>query len=200
MNPPTTEPGAADPLERLDWPLRTARLTLRRARAEDGTATWRYRRLPEVAEWLPSAPTDEHAHVRRFVEPDRLRRTLVAECAGAVVADLKLDVVDGWGQDEVAHLVRGVEAEVGWALDPAHGGRGFATEAVAELLRVCFEELGLRRVVAHCFADNVASRRLMERLGMRRETHALRDSLHRSGRWLDAMSYALLEEEYAQRR
>ena len=35
---------------------------------------------------------------------------------------------------------------------------------------VCFVDLGLRRVTANCFADNEASWRLMERLGMRRET------------------------------
>jgi RimJ/RimL family protein N-acetyltransferase len=81
-------------------------------------------------------------------------------------------------------------------MDPAHGGHGYATEAVAELIRICFEDLGLRRVTALCFADNTASWRLMERLGMRRETHAVRDSLHRSGGWLDGFGYALLADEY----
>ena len=51
-------------------------------------------------------------------------------------------------------------------------------------------------VLANCFADNVASSRLMERLGMRRETHALADSLHRSGEWLDSLGYALLAGEW----
>jgi RimJ/RimL family protein N-acetyltransferase len=50
--------------------------------------------------------------------------------------------------------------------------------------------------VANCFADNEASWRLMERLGMRRELYAVRESLHRSGEWLDAMGYALLAEEW----
>jgi RimJ/RimL family protein N-acetyltransferase len=36
----------------------------------------------------------------------------------------------------------------------------------------------------------------MERLGMRREAHAVRESLHRSGEWLDSLTYALLAEEY----
>jgi RimJ/RimL family protein N-acetyltransferase len=55
-----------------------------------------------------------------------------------------------------------------------------------------FDELGLRRVVAWCFSDNEASWRLMERLGMRRELHAVRASLHRSGEWLDLYGYAML--------
>ncbi len=64
------------------------------------------------------------------------------------------------------------------------------------LIRLCFEDLALRRVTANCFADNVASWRLMERVGMRREVHTVRDSLHRSGQWLDGLGYALLADEW----
>ena len=72
-----------------------------------------------------------------------------------------------------------------------------ATEAVRELLRHCFQDLGVRRVTANCFLDNDSSWRLMERVGMRREQHAVRESLHRSGRWLDTVAYALLHEEWS---
>ena len=85
---------------------------------------------------------------------------------------------------------------VGWVLDPTFTGHGYATEAVRELLRHCFEDLGVRRVVANCFLDNADSLRLMQRAGMRRETHAIRESLHRSGRWLDTVVYAVLVDEY----
>lgn len=54
----------------------------------------------------------------------------------------------------------------------------------------------MRRVVASAFLDNAASVRLMERVGMRRETHAVAESLHRDGRWLDTVGYALLAEEW----
>ncbi len=115
---------------------------------------------------------------------------------GPVIGDLMLRRRDAWGQHEVAEEARGVEAELGWVLDPAYAGNGYATEAVGELIRHCFEDLGLRRVVADCFLANEASWRLMERLGMRREVHAVGDSLHRSGRWMDTVGYALLAEEW----
>ena len=51
-------------------------------------------------------------------------------------------------------------------------------------------------MVASCFTDNIASSRLMERVGMGRETHAIQDTLHRSGVWLDSFGYALLADEY----
>jgi RimJ/RimL family protein N-acetyltransferase len=46
------------------------------------------------------------------------------------------------------------------------------------------------------FTDNTTSWRLMERVGMRRETCAVRESLHRSGEWLDGYGYALLADEW----
>jgi RimJ/RimL family protein N-acetyltransferase len=134
-----------------------------------------------------------------FEEPDRLATTLIVERDGEVIGDLLLRIEDAWAQTEVAVRARGVQAELGWVLDPAHTGHGYETEAVRELLRLCFDELDLRRVVARCFSDNEASWRLMERLGMRRELHAVRESLHRSGEWLDVYGYAMLAcERHAQ--
>ena len=82
-------------------------------------------------------------------------------------------------------------AEIGYVFDPAYAGQGYATEAG----RSCSHRVrgvGVRRVIAQCFADNVPSWRLMERLGMRREQHTVKATLHRSGEWLDGMMYALL--------
>jgi RimJ/RimL family protein N-acetyltransferase len=118
------------------------------------------------------------------------------ELKGVVIGDLMLSIKDAWAQSEIADQARGVQAELGWCLSPEHGGHGYATEAVRELMRICFDELGLRRVKADCFADNEASWRLMERVGMRRELHTIRESLHRSGDWLDGFGYALLAEEW----
>ena len=97
-----------------------------------------------------------------------------------VIGDLMLAIEDAWAQAEVADQARGVQAELGWCIDPACSSPT-RTEAVGALVRLCFEDLGLRRVTANCFADNVSSWRLMERLGMRREVHTRRESLHRSG-------------------
>lgn len=178
------------------WPAHTARLTIRPAEPGDLDATWAFRRLPEVSEWITHRFTERTAYAEEFLDPERLSSTLVVERDGVVVGDLMLRLGDPWAQAEVAESVRGTQAELGWTIDPAHGGQGLATEAVAEVVRICFEELGVRRVVALCFADNEPSWRLMERIGMRREEHNVRDSLHRSGRWLDGYGYALLREEW----
>ena len=186
-------------LSAVDWPVSTERLTIRPATADDAEATWRIRSLPEVSHWLTRTADDRERYTRNFADPERLSKILVIERDGSVVGDLMLLVEDAWSQAEVAGQARGVQAELGWVIDPAHAGQGYATEAAGALLRVCFEGLGLRRVIAQCFADNAASWRIMEKLGMRRETYTVKESLHRSGEWLDGMAYALLAEEWRPR-
>jgi RimJ/RimL family protein N-acetyltransferase len=56
--------------------------------------------------------------------------------------------------------------EVGWRLHPDHWGRGLATEGGAASLRYGFEKLGLDRIIAIAMPDNVASLRVMAKLGM----------------------------------
>ena len=184
------------PLDAVAWPVRTARLSLRPATAADLGATWRYRRLEAVSRWLIRAPLTAEDYRVQFERPDSLAKTLVVELRGEVIGDLMVAVEDGWAQAEILDQAEQVQAELGWVLDPDREGHGYATEAVRELIRLCFEDLGLRRVTANCFADNEASWRLMERVGMRREIHTVRDSLHRSGRWLDGLGYALLADEW----
>src|SRR4051794_38771633 len=58
------------------------------------------------------------------------------------------------------------EVELGYRLRKAAWGQGYGTEASRALIRKGFTELGVRRVVASTFADNFASRRVMEKAGL----------------------------------
>ena len=57
-------------------------------------------------------------------------------------------------------------AEVGYVFNPASGGRGFATEAVAALVHAAFDTFGFVLVVAKTDERNLLSRALCERIGM----------------------------------
>lgn len=184
------------PLDTLDWPVRTERLLLRRATGDDLDATWVFRRLPQVHEWLGAATSTYESYRERYLREKRLCDLLVVELGGRVIGDLMLKIEDAWAQEEVAERAKGIQGELGWAFDPAFGGKGYATEAVRALIGLCFGPLGLRRLHADCFFDNEPSWRLMERLGMRREQHTVKESLHRTKGWLDGLSYALLAEEW----
>jgi len=187
-------------IDNVSWPLRTERLSVRRAEEADAAAFQGYRQRPEVSDWLPRLSTDLANVEERFREEEFRKRTFMIEMDGQVVGDLYLSLSDAWAQAEVQDRTVDAQAEIGWALDPAYQGRGLALEAARRLMALCFEELGVHRVIAVCFADNETSWRLMEKLGMRREAHTVRDSLHRERGWLDGYSYALLADEWSARR
>jgi RimJ/RimL family protein N-acetyltransferase len=85
--------------------------------------------------------------------------------------------------------------EIGFIFHPDHGGRGLATEATREMLRLGFDGLGLHRITGRCDRRNAGSARLMERLDMRREAHFVRNQLIK-GEWADELVYALLDTEW----
>jgi len=182
--------------ERVAWPRRTERLSIRPATVDDLPSVFAYRTLEEVGHWMPSRPASYDAWLMSLGK-DVLPRTLVVERDGVLVGDLYLQVGDAWAQVE-APEPRGKEsqAEIGWCLSPDHQGQGYAVEAVTELVRICFEDLGLRRLTAEAFADNVPSLRVMEKLGMRREALHRRESLHRDLGWVDGVTYAILRDEW----
>ena len=163
-------------------------------------ATWAYRSDPVVADWLTRLPTSREEYADWYASPEMQETRVVVERDGVLMGELHVEIKDGWAQAEVADRAADTEADIGWVLAPEHHGQGYGTEAVAALLEICFEQLGVRRVTAGCFTDNQPSWRLMERLGMRRESHTLRDGLHRTRGWLDGYQYALLAEEWATAR
>lgn len=171
------------------WPLRTERLVLRPFVLGDADAfveAW------TSEEWtsLLLSRTQNRAEVvemvRRRADPGNGKFVGLAVIhAGEVVGEAMLHL-QGTGLSE---------GEIGWTVLPKHAGRGYATEAAREMLRLAFEHYGLRRVVANLDARNDLSRALCERLGMRLESDK-RGDFWSKGVWTDSFEYALLAEEW----
>ena len=64
--------------------------------------------------------------------------------------------------------------EVGWTLHRNYWRQGYATEMGMTLLQLGFDELNLHRIISTCNALNIASYKVMERIGMRREAHFIK--------------------------
>lgn len=90
-------------------------------------------------------------------------------------------------------------AFVGYWVDAEHAGQGYAPEGVAVILRHGFEELGLHRIEAAIVPRNAASRRVMDKLGLREESLAER-FLQIRGVWEDHVRYAITIDEWNERR
>jgi len=188
------------PFDRLTWPVRTERLLIRPLEPGDVPALFEIRRQPEVAQWMTASPDDYDEFAQAFSEPARTDTTLVMLHDDALIGDLYVAVSDAWGQREVVAGARRTQAEIGWCVDPSYAGQGFASEGAAELLRLCFDGLGLRRATAGAFAANVASIRVMEKVGMTLEGRGRQDSLHRDLGWVDGITAAVLADEWRGRR
>ncbi|MGD9878720.1 MAG: GNAT family N-acetyltransferase [Reyranella sp.] len=169
-------------------PRTTSRLLLRSISPGDWPAIHRYMSDPSVMAWLPRDVLDV-AGARAFAEKNAGEQ---AEALAVIVA----------ASGELAgHMVFHPwivtrTHEIGWVFGTQHQRQGYATEAARSLLTYAFEILGCHRVIATCQPENVASWRVMEKLGMRREGH-FRACLHRPPHgWWDEYFYALLAEEY----
>jgi ribosomal-protein-alanine N-acetyltransferase len=86
-------------------------------------------------------------------------------------------------------------AHIGYFVSERHNGRGYATEAVRQAVDAAFGELELHRVQAAVVPRNVASIRVLEKAGFRKEGLALR-YLQIAGVWVDHLLYAVTAEEW----
>lgn len=178
-----------------DYPVLTERLRLRPFTRGDVDAVFAYRHREDVARYLFDVPLSRE------------------ECALAVqqrAGQIALEALDdkiilavderatGELVGEVSLIWRSVEArqcELGWIFSPPHHGKGFATEAARALLNLAFGPGDMHRAMARCDAHNLASSRLMERLGMRREAHFREHSIVK-GEWDEEFIYAILRREW----
>jgi len=127
-----------------------------------------------VRRWLEWSVLN-HEQLARLVQPPYGDRAIVLRESGTLVGSAGL--VPSLGPFDrfpsFRRLVTVVDEihlrpEVGlyWGLDPAHRGRGYATEAARALIDYGFRRMGLQRIVATTEYENEASQAVMRRLGM----------------------------------
>ena len=174
------------------WPLVTERLRLRLHEADDAAWLHELYSQPDVTRYLLDEPWT--AEVTREKLAERLAKTnidgetgalaLVIEHGGVAIGDVALWLTD--------HEHR--QGEIGWVLDPAHGGQGFASEAVRAVLALGFDHYRLHRITAEMDARNSASAALARRVGLRLEAHHVQDWFSK-GEWTDTLIFARLASE-----
>ncbi len=83
--------------------------------------------------------------------------------------------------------------EIGYVLTRAYWRFGYATEAIREVIRFAFEEMGMHRIEAECETENSRSIRLLERCGMTREATRKENEINK-GRFVSNYIYAIIRE------
>ena len=147
-------------------PIDTARLTLRRSRADDAEAISAYRSDPEVRRFQGWDRTDADG-VRAEIEQMRERApgdpagwvqlSVEERATGTLVGDVGLSPAE----DEPGVI------KLGYTMSPVFQGRGYATEAVAALVTYAFNTLQADVVRAYANEANVPSIRVAQKAGLR---------------------------------
>ena len=100
------------------------------------------------------------------------------------------------GRMTLSGVVRGAlqSASLGYWVSEHANGRGLATAAVRDVVRIAFDDLGLHRVQADTLLHNVASQRVLERVGFTQYGVAP-SYLRIAGRWQDCAMWQLLADD-----
>jgi RimJ/RimL family protein N-acetyltransferase len=158
--------------------FRTARLILRQRTLDDLEACIAMDRDPEVTRFVRGPWSDPVAH-RAFVEE---RITMMYPEGLGYWSVLSGPDFLGWVL--LRHLHReGPEVEIGWRLRRAAWGRGYATEAARPVLEHGLATVKLPQIIAEIDTVNLASLRVAQKLGLRREASFVRDG-HRVERYV----------------
>jgi [ribosomal protein S5]-alanine N-acetyltransferase len=173
--------------------LTTSRLQLRGVREDDSAFLLKHLSDGEVCRYLydaePYTTIDEaEALVQRFMNPEgkTLNRWIIVEkTSDEPIGTCGFSL---WDKDNN-------RAEIGYDLGPAHWNRGYMTEALTAALTSGFDNMSLNRVEAVIALENVASFRLVEKLGFEREGTMRGRHLYR-GTYYDHYLYSLLARDW----
>jgi RimJ/RimL family protein N-acetyltransferase len=178
----------------MNFSIETPRLLLRDFQEADWTAVHAYAANPEVTRhmnWGPNTEADTRAFVAQAIALGQRqpRRTyhlaVVAKETGALVGGATLRMLDS---DPLS-------GELGYTLHPAAWGKGYATELARAVITFGFKDLNLRRIWATCRPENLASYRILRKVGLAFEEY-LQNERQVRGHWVDCFLCGLSREAW----
>lgn len=167
--------------------ITTPRLLIRTFEAQDCQAVYSYMSDKTVMYYMPEGVLNED-QVQNFVTENSNEQAK------------HFAIVFREQQRVIGHLVfhkyfGDHTYEIGWVMNPAYHNHGYASEAALALLDHGFNKMKLHRIIATCQPENIASYRVMEKIGMRQEGF-FKKCIPHGETWWDEYYYAILEEEW----
>ena len=178
--------------------LRTERLLLRPFTLDDVGDVLEYTNDPEWARYqvnippLPYSRKDAETLVAMFLDPAKwvkigILQMFAIEFESKVIGEIHLNQRDEDRQNERVELV--------YSLSRQHWGKGLMTEAAQAVMNWAFKTYSFNRMFAYCDPRNIGSRRVLEKLGMKREGQ-LRSHLKWNDEFRDQQYYGILRAEW----
>lgn len=135
-----------------------------------------------------SFPVSHHQQVKwiESLPADRSTFRAIIDVDGIAVGTVILTDIDLRNGNAEAHIKLARSSE---------RGKGYGSDAMSALVGYCFNELRLNCVYARIKEDNIASQRMFEKCGFRKDG-VLRSLVYRDGRYHDFYQYSILKDEY----
>jgi [ribosomal protein S5]-alanine N-acetyltransferase len=173
--------------------LETPQLILRKLTLHDQEEIYDFTSSEEVTKYVPFAPHQNLSDTERYIK-SVLEQKMVPW--GIVLKENQklIGVIEFVSYDSIHRF-----AEIAYVLSQNFWGKGITTEAANEVIKFGFDSLCVVRIQARCFAENIGSQRVMEKVGMTYEG-TLRKSLFLKGKQRDIKVYSILKEEFSYRQ
>jgi RimJ/RimL family protein N-acetyltransferase len=180
--------------------LETRRLVLRRFTADDADNLVNLDSDPEVMRFVTGGVPTSRDDIEKDFLPAFLGYYERYEGFGFwVVIEKATGEFLGWFHFRPGKDAGPGEVELGYRLRQSAWGQGYATEGARALIHKGFTELEVRLVVAEAMAANTASRRVMEKAGLRLVRTYLRPGPYRAGGGqIEVVRYALAKASWQQ--
>ncbi|AMA62516.1 acetyltransferase family protein [Kurthia sp. 11kri321] len=171
--------------------IQTERVILRLFKEEDWEAVYAYTSQADVMHYIPEGVFSKE-DAKRFVLENKGEKAryfpIIEKSSNQLIGHLFFEPNFG------THTY-----EIGWVMNPCYTGKGYASEAAEAMIQYGFTELDLHRIVATCQPENIASWRIMEKIGMRKEG-LFKQCIPTADGWWDEFYYAILADEYKKSR
>lgn len=142
---------------------------------------WGPNTLEETKKFL----SDVTASLESYSPPKVFNFAITLKSTGSVVGSCSI-----WIKSEV-HRHGGL----GYILNKQFWNKGYGTEIAKALTKFGFEVLKFHRISATCFPNNLASKRLLEKVGFKQEGY-LREEIYIRGQWRDSLLFSILENDF----
>ena len=182
--------------------IKTKRLMLRDLLEEDWQAMHKLRSDPVVTKFIDYIKSETEAETRQWLCNTRGHNARKPRLSyNLTIVRQEDEQVIGWiGMGQPSHSTHG-DLDFGYALLPAYWGRGYMAEALQALLDYAFEQLGATQSFGECDAANVASARVMEKVGLHLEPRAQNvQGATEEPTGEDELRYIITREEWRQRK
>ncbi|AYC30553.1 GNAT family N-acetyltransferase [Paenisporosarcina cavernae] len=168
------------------------RILLREMTKSDWFDVHKYASQDLVSQYQPWGPNTEEDSINFVNQVIRDARQVPRK--RFVFAMIYKENMIGAGEFKIRDF-RNKAGEIAYIVNPDYWGKGFATEVATLLIEFGFDVLKLHRIYATCDPRNIASTKVLEKVGMVKEGQIREDLMIKDG-WRDSLMYSILEHEW----